>query len=230
MSLKAQYTFEGNANDVSGNGLNGTASSITYSTANGRVGQGAGFAGSSSSNISIGTTSSFSYMQNTGVFSVACWIRMSAFASGYEFMGSQSGSSSQKGIEIYSTSGKLGILVVNGDSNPAHAVANNTASSFFVDNNWHHIAITVDTVANACIFYKDGVVFSSQNLPSGRILSSGNSSNILTLGKTNAFAGAYFAGAMDELYFYDNVLSSSDVLALYNLYTPPKNNMFMFFK
>lgn len=52
--LQALYHFDGNSNDLSGNGINGTDTNITYSLANGKFGQGAGFNGLSSRINNIG--------------------------------------------------------------------------------------------------------------------------------------------------------------------------------
>lgn len=49
MAMVGYWKFNGNSNDYSGNGYNGTDSNIAYSQANGRLGQGAGFNGLSSS-------------------------------------------------------------------------------------------------------------------------------------------------------------------------------------
>lgn len=51
MAIIAYYRFDGNSNDASGNGYNGTDTNISYSQANGKIGQGAGFASGSSSKI-----------------------------------------------------------------------------------------------------------------------------------------------------------------------------------
>ena len=48
MAIKGYWKLNGNSNDYSGNANNGTDTGITYSQANGRIGQGAGFNGSSS--------------------------------------------------------------------------------------------------------------------------------------------------------------------------------------
>jgi hypothetical protein len=50
------YRFEGNSNDASGNSNNGTDTSITYSLANGKIGQGAGFTSSPNSRINLGSS------------------------------------------------------------------------------------------------------------------------------------------------------------------------------
>lgn len=47
-NLVALWQLNGNSTDTSGAGLNGTDTTITYSQANGKIGQGAGFNGTSS--------------------------------------------------------------------------------------------------------------------------------------------------------------------------------------
>jgi len=46
--IKGMWRLDGNSNDASGSGNNGTDTNITYSQANGRLNQGAGFNGSNS--------------------------------------------------------------------------------------------------------------------------------------------------------------------------------------
>lgn len=53
-TMELYAKFNGNSNDSSGNGRNGTDTSVTYSLANGKFGQGAGFAKASSSRSDFG--------------------------------------------------------------------------------------------------------------------------------------------------------------------------------
>ena len=63
--------FNGNANDSSGNGAtNGTSTSITYSNANGKFGQGAGFNSALNSQITFS-----SYIIPLGVKTVSFWFK-----------------------------------------------------------------------------------------------------------------------------------------------------------
>lgn len=48
MAIKGYWRFNGNSNDASGNGYNGTDTAVTYSQSTGKLGQGAAFNGSTS--------------------------------------------------------------------------------------------------------------------------------------------------------------------------------------
>ena len=74
MAIVGYWKFEGNANDYSGNSNNGTATSITYSQANGRLNQGAGFNGSSSV-IQVTSSSSIAL---SSVFTISAWVNPTA--------------------------------------------------------------------------------------------------------------------------------------------------------
>lgn len=71
-NTKGYWKLNGNSTDSSGNGNNGTDTSITYSQANGRFGQGAGF-NSSSSKIALGNSSTL-IIPNGGT--ISAWIKL----------------------------------------------------------------------------------------------------------------------------------------------------------
>jgi len=71
---KGYWRLNGNSMDASGNNNNGTDTNITYSQANGKLNQGAGFNGSSSY-INIGTKASLSLTDN---FTLSIWMYPSA--------------------------------------------------------------------------------------------------------------------------------------------------------
>lgn len=68
MAIKGYWRLDGNSNDASGNGNNGTATNITYSQANGRLNQGAGCNGTSSRIVNT----SLPYFQTK---TISAWIR-----------------------------------------------------------------------------------------------------------------------------------------------------------
>ncbi|NTW31768.1 MAG: LamG domain-containing protein [Bacteroidetes bacterium] len=68
-TTRGLWHLDGNSNDVSGNGNNGTDANVTYSLTNGRFGQGAAFNGSSSM-ISMADVAS---LKPTGNLTVVGW-------------------------------------------------------------------------------------------------------------------------------------------------------------
>lgn len=75
-NLVSYYRLEGNSNDAK-DGNNGTDTSITYNSGNGKFGQGAGCNGSSS-NISVADATN---LKITGNFTLMCWVNFSALPS-----------------------------------------------------------------------------------------------------------------------------------------------------
>lgn len=69
MAIKGYWKLNGNSNDYSGNGNNGTDTNITYSQSNGKLNQGAGFNGTSS----IINTSSIVF---SGQITINAWVKI----------------------------------------------------------------------------------------------------------------------------------------------------------
>jgi hypothetical protein len=77
-TTKLLLHLNGNSTDSSGNNNNGTDTSITYSQANGKFGQGAGFNNTPSSYIGFGNVCAFDYNQ---AFTISCWLKNNQTAS-----------------------------------------------------------------------------------------------------------------------------------------------------
>lgn len=72
MAIKGYWKFEGNSNDYSENGNNGTDTDITYSNSAGVLGQGAGFNGTSSKI----TASVTGLPTKTAAISIMVWVNL----------------------------------------------------------------------------------------------------------------------------------------------------------
>lgn len=77
-TTKLLLHLNGDANDSSGNGNNGTSTNITYSQANGKFGQGAGFNGSSSKSVSSTAVGGNVNDAKTMI----CWVKIGSDLSG----------------------------------------------------------------------------------------------------------------------------------------------------
>jgi len=71
--LMEYYPFEGNINDVSGNGVNGTPVNITYDQ--GIAGSCADFSLATSYVTSLGNNSDFKYLHDGSNFTVSIWLK-----------------------------------------------------------------------------------------------------------------------------------------------------------
>lgn len=104
---------------------------------------------------------------------------------------------------------------------------NNVATSYpscvnLSDNNWHHVVAvysSTNTSVFSLYFYIDGVPMAYSNCSTGATSQALNTIlyNTLKIGKDQNNNSRYFQGYLDEFYFFNKALSTSEVLQLYNL-------------
>lgn len=213
-NIVSYWKLDGNSNDsVASN--NGTDTNITY-TGSGKINQAANFVGTSY--INVGSTSSFSFIQNTGVFSISFWMKTTSFSTLYYPFGNTP-TSSEKGFFISKTAaGAIQIQVFNGTGNANSLVSYNTVNSVISDNNYHHIVIVIDKATTTVKIYKDSVLQTTGSNTSLWNLSSGNSSRTLNIGSINWTTPTTFSfnGSLDEIGIWNRVLTQSEITELYN--------------
>jgi hypothetical protein len=158
-----------------------------------------------------GSLSTFSFIQNTGIFTVSAWIRLTDLAGGARyFIGNNRNSGTEKGFNIgYSgasgrlryalTDGAVSILVVNADN-------------YFLDSSW--IFSTLVGNGTNSILYKNGIQFSvSSNFGT---LSTGDSTRALAIGKANDISILEWQGNISQVSIYNRALTAQEVLQNYN--------------
>jgi hypothetical protein len=199
--LKALYAFEGNALDTSGNGNDGTATSVTYVA--GKVGaQAAQFNGTSSYVLIPACISND--------FSVAMWIKTTDTA------GSAGGQWwSGKGLvdgEVAGPAADWGTAIVGGKF--VLGVGSNTdttvASSVNVnDGTWHHVAATRNNTSGAMAVYVDGVLRGSGTGATG----ARGAPPSLRIGCIQT-GNNFLNGTIDDVRLYDHILTTNEIAAL----------------
>ena len=153
-----------------------------------------------------GSLSAFSFIQNTGIFTVSAWIRLTDLAGGARyFIGNNRNSGTEKGFNIgYSgasgrlryalTDGAVSILVVNADN-------------YFLDSSW--IFFTLIGNGTNSILYKNGIQFSvSSNFGT---LSTGDSTRTLAIGKANDISTLEWQGNISQTSIYNRALTAQEV-------------------
>ena len=208
--LVGWWKAEGNANDATGsnNGVlrNGAA------FAAGQVGQAFSLDGSNDYVDGLGTAPTFSFIQNTGIFTIEGWVRLddpdalkeqviaattiTTADKGYYF--SMVNSSGQHQLDLFLTRGEIGIPII--DSRSPEGV---------ITAGWHHVAAVGN--GSQVTFYVDGVAYPGSGTMG--TLSSGNSVRAMNIGWDAPFA---FDGMIDELAIYNRALSASEIQAIYN--------------
>ena len=217
----ALYSFDYDASE-SGDLYTGTDSgSTTYGISGAIGGYGARFDGA------------FSYIDATGLYqknigTTSLWFKKDGNPSDAEILFSSGYSSTEKGVigQIMNSanSGKLRLIVQDTGGGP-NAVDLRTSGNYN-DNNWHHVVFTWDltqTGSNiASRIYVDNTLVASDtifghNSGSGTVgWTSGNSTYDVHIGvyKTLSTTNA-FGGDLDQMRFFDGVLTSSQVETLY---------------
>ena len=190
--------------DISGNRNNGTLTNgPTFNSANGGS---IVFDGVDDFVDITGSLSTFSFIQNTGIFTVSAWIKLTDLAGGARyFIGNNRNSGTEKGFNIgYSgasgrlryalTDGAVSILVVNADN-------------YFLDSSW--IFFTLIGNGTNSILYKNGIQFSvSSNFGT---LSTGDSTRALAIGKANDISTLEWQGNIAQTSIYNRTLSAAEV-------------------
>jgi hypothetical protein len=200
--MRAYYPFEGNALDSSGNGFNGTASSITY--VSGKVGSQAAQFNGTSSYVAIPRSI-------TDDFTVALWVKTTdtAGSAGAQWWsgkglvdGEVAGGGADWGTAIVNGKFVLGVGSASGDTTIASSVNMN-------DGAWHHVAATRNNTSGAMQVYVDGVLRGSGVGPTGSRTWPPN----LRIGSIQT-GNNFLNGSLDDVRLYDRILTSNEIAAL----------------
>jgi hypothetical protein len=196
----AYYKLDGNANDSSGNGYNGTASNITYAA--GRFGNAAVFNGSSSG---ITIPSIKSQLQSGASFTISCWVNVSSSQSGEAMIINTAASSGTQGVNIgIRASTGLVYFQIKGNNN-----LNASGTTNLVGAGWKNIVLTHTT--SSTILYVNGTQEAS--IGANTI---GTIPNDLTLGKWANLSLYYLNGSIDQVRIFNSAISAGNVTSLYN--------------
>jgi hypothetical protein len=142
MAIKGLWRLNGNSNDASGNGNNGTDTNITYSQANGRLNQGAGFNGTSSK-IALASTASLKPAKLT----ILATVRTTDNGNYRQIFHHSSDEYATRGIQLRKTNTNLvNFLIARGTSGGVDGVDfKNLYSTITInDGQWHQIDATYD--------------------------------------------------------------------------------------
>jgi Concanavalin A-like lectin/glucanases superfamily/Secretion system C-terminal sorting domain len=206
----AKYPFKTNANDISGNGYNGTLTSTTNTTD--RFGN-SNAALSFTSGVSSGTlpVSLVTAMQND--FTVGFWFKTSMIAaSGAQWYNG----SSLMDAEVGGVTNDWGITLIDGGKvcfgigNPDMTIKSTSAT--YNDNAWHFVTGTRNKAAGTIILYIDGAAI---NNLSGLNTAALNAPSVVGLGRSSAVSSGTYTGVLDDMLIYNSVLSAAQVSGLY---------------
>lgn len=215
-SLVAYYPFNGNPNDESGNGHDGSVfGAVLASDRFNQSGKAYSFLsnGFSSDRIEVSGTSNLNF--STGGFSISAWIRFSNDGSiGVNYpIFSKHICGEQSGFILMMYNAKLTFWLAGSG---AYNVV--STSTNYTDNSWHQVVAVYDGVNQS--IYVDGVLKNSMPFNYNTY----NTAN-WALGGYNGCNGG-FEGKVDEIKVYNRALSENDIR---NQYTSSVSDMVAFF-
>lgn len=202
-SLVLYYQCEGNSNDSKGSN-NGTDTSITYSIANGKYNQGAGFNGTTSK-IACGSVTT---LTNTS-FSIAGWFKLPDFAAVYEIF-SQGNTSNNSPLIQLAISSSTAIATAN-RNNSSVGLDVDVTTSTMVANTWYHVAWTCSTTSSR--LYLNGLEQGSATTFTANTATGLNVQNWGVLQRISSIR--FWPGQLDDMAIFNAVLSPEQVMALY---------------
>jgi len=192
-NLVSYYSLDGNSNDSVGSN-NGTDTDIIYSTANGKINQGAGFNGTTSKVILP--------LVSTAVdnVSLTSWVKLDNLSQNTYIFYNGNGNSSGYGFYISDGFGNAGhnlCGLIGGVS------FGNTGVAFASTGVWYHIAM-VRTNGSWQLYLN--------SVPAGSTFT--NTPNVPDTG--GRIGDTSFSGAIDECGFWNRALSATEITQLYN--------------
>jgi hypothetical protein len=195
----AWYTFDNNANDSSGNNLNGTIQNgATFTT--GKINQGLSLNGT---NQSV-TVTSASPLDITGLYTLSAWVNPSQNLTDFKAV-------VVKNYTYFLYAGSSGYCATGapiGGGNGA-IVCDPTS---LTPNIWTHLAVTYDgTTLN---IYRNG----TQTASTPTTINPQTSTNTLQIGASQW--GEYFPGAIDDVRIYNRALAQSEIQTVITSSTP----------
>jgi hypothetical protein len=215
LSLDAQNTnlyavSATTAYDVSGNDYNGTLTNGVQYVANGDGSW--SFDGVDDYIDNVGTTSSFSFIQNTGIFTICAWVRLTEFSTTQRaIMGNNRNATTERGFLLArgTAAGRIRFVITNGTDN----VFSQQYDNYFLDNNW--VFVTIVGNGTNVIYYRNGTLF--QNGPNLGTLATGNSTRTLSVGRvTNLTPSFLWSGNISQTSIYNRALTATEISTIYN--------------
>lgn len=204
------WKFDNNANDASGYGKNLTVSGAAYDA--GKIKQGLSFDGV---NGYASVASGPSLNVGTGDFSLSFWMKANNAFTAFPTPSIISKLATYLGYNIHMDNQGRIIVYINDTNDTAYYTARTVSG--YNDNQWHHVAVSVDRDA-AFTIYIDGTSVSFTVVSSAMlsdVQGSLDNSGAFRIGCASDTTDL-FCGMIDEVMLFKKALSAQEVSVLYN--------------
>ena len=205
--LAAYYPFSGNANDISGNGNNGTVTEASLTTD--RFGN-ANSAYSFNGTTDYITVPNSSTLQITGAITISAWIKTSGTADYAAILCKSTASAPRTGYLMYLDDYQKAatLLLNNSDADLQRHMAVRTVGGVS-DDQWHHILTVYDQ--SKIKTYIDGIFQEEADYALGMV-----SNNMPLLIGKDQIINRYFTGDIDDIRIYNRALNATEQESLYH--------------
>ena len=207
----AMFQLDNSAADIGGNNHNGTLSATTATTNRFGTGNRATIftAGSSVGDLPVSLVTAVS-----SDFTMGFWFRttMVAPTSAQWYSGSalvdaeMCGETSDWGTALID-GGRVALGIGSPD------ITIKSTASNYNDGNWHFVTVTRNRTSGTVILYMEGVQVATS---SGTYTGALNAPSSIRLGSNPCAPSTVYTGSLDDLVFYNRVLSSTEIASLYN--------------
>ena len=199
--LVAYYPFNGNANDESGNGHNGIVNGATLAPDRFGNANSAYYFNSSSIHAAI------SYLPS---FTVSAWFKYNTLSTWYPHVLSLGLECIQFAADGFYGTGKYNSSISYGSTGLGI-----NSDVFVIDNDWHQLITSYDSVTNHAKFYLDNVLL-LDTIKDGKV----KYFDYLDIGRSNSpccgyWGGTTMDGSVDDVRIYNRALSPAEVGTLY---------------
>lgn len=200
--LAGYWPFTGNANDVSGNGNNGTNNGATLTTDRfGNANSAYSFNGTSNY-LNMNSSTSLN-TANMNQLSISGWFNSSNGGFVVRF-GNPNITTGGIGYEIYVDAVNLNVNNWWNNQSPKY--------SYFTprqNNQWQFFVIVFDFNANIASFYVNGILINTQNTVLHKSINP-----VLNIGR-NTNGSSYFSGKIDDVGIWNRALTQQEITNLY---------------
>ena len=230
--LVAYYPFNGNPDDVSGNGNNGIASNVT-ATQNRFGVTGAAYQFKAENSSFVDVSNLLPKISGSKFLTVSLWFQTEEPNTGGVLFGDWDHAQPSYGFftQLDRTQNSIFLTSVAKDS----AGTGSTEAPAAADSFWHHLMIVFrgdsTSTTNRIQHYLDGAIISSSGTVDQTLASVGSGGSI-NIGRRaflpgDGFWGGYFSGAIDDVRVYNRPLSTAEIKALYQHESTPPDNSFI---
>jgi hypothetical protein len=157
----------------------------------------------------VGDISTFSFIQNTGIFTLSTWIKPAVLNKTHYFLGNTPTSIEKGFFHGLTSSNNLRFVIMRGNGS---VVIDVTTTTFLSTTDWVNIIIVGN--GSTITVYKNGSLFQTSSGMSG--FPTGDSSRTLNIGRINNYTPETFQGNISVSQIYNRTLSAAEVLQNFN--------------